>query len=138
MRYLFIYALPSRHSVLLDEYAVVMWANSPVLRVVVLVTIILLVVGEEPIELYALFEVLDGLHASDVLEEIKVSVNVDAGSDKSVPVDTLELQVGVVLVELEVERLAEVDVRSLDGVHILTGHLELVKVEVFWEHLHIY
>ena len=114
-----------------------MWADSPVLTVVVLVSIILLVISEEAIELDALLEVLDSLHASDVLEEVEVPVNVDASSDKSVPVDTLELKVRVVLVELEVQGLAEVNVWSLDRVHILTGHLELIKVEVFWKHLHI-
>lgn len=77
------------HSVLLDEDAVVMWRNSPVLGVVILIWIVFLVVGEESIELYALLEILNGLEASDVLQEIEVSVNVDAGSDESVPVDAL-------------------------------------------------
>ena len=125
-------------SVLLDEDTVVVWADSPVLTVVVLISIVFLVVGEEPIELNALLEVLDSLHASDVLQEIKVSVNVDASSDKSVPVNALQLKVRIVLVELEVQSLTEVNVRSLDRVHVLTGHLELVEVEVFWKHLHIY
>ena len=125
-------------SVLLNEDAVVMWGDSPVLTVVVLVSIILLVVGEEPVKLNALLEVLDSFHASDVLEEIEVSVNVDASSDKSVPVNALELQVRVILVELEVQSLTKVNVWSLDCVHILSGHLELVEVEVFWKHLHYY
>ena len=30
----------------------------------------------------------------------------------------------------------EKDVGSLDGVHVLARHLELVKVEVFREHFH--
>ena len=124
-------------SVLLNEDAVVMWGDSPVLTVVVLVSIILLVVGEEPVKLNALLEVLDSFHASDVLEEIEVSMNVDASSDKSVPVNTLELQVRVILVELEVQSLTEVNVWSLDRVHILTGHLKLIEIEIFWKHLHI-
>ena len=115
-----------------------MWADSPVLTVVVLVSIVFLVVGEEPVELNALLEVLDSLHASDVLQEIEVSVNVDASSDKSVPVNALQLKVRIVLVELEVQSFTEVNVWSLDRVHVLTGHLELVEVEVFWKHLHIY
>ena len=121
----------------MDEYAVVVWADSPVLAVIVLISIVFLVVSEESIELNALLEVLDGLHASDVLEEIEVSVDVDASSDKSVPVDTLELQVSIVLVELEVQGLAEVNVWSLDRVHILTSHLKLIEIEIFWKHLHI-
>ena len=126
-----------RGSVLLDEDGVVVGADSPVLGVVVLISIILLVVSEETVELNALPEILDGLHASDVLEEIKVAVDVDASSDKSVPVNALKLQVRVILVELEVQGLTKVNVWSLDGVHVFTGHLELIEVEVFGEHLHI-
>ena len=121
----------------MDEDAVVVWADSPVLAVIVLISVVFLVVSEESIELNALLEVLDGLHASDVLEEIEVSVDVDASSDKSVPVDTLELQVSIVLIELEVQGLAEVNVWSLDRVHILTSHLKLIEIEIFWKHLHI-
>ena len=115
-----------------------MWADSPVLGVVVLVSIILLVVGEEPIKLHALLEVLDGLHAPDVFQEVEVAMNIDASSDKSVPVDALQLQVGVILVELEVQGLAKVNVGSLDRMHVLTSHLKLVEVEIFGEYLHIY
>ena len=123
---------------MLDENAVVVWADSPVLRVVVLVAIILLVVGEEPIKLNALLEVFDGLHAPDVFQEVEVAVNVDACSDKSVPVHTLQLKVGVILVELEVQSLAKVNVGSLDRVHVLTSHLKLIEIEIFGEYLHIY
>ena len=56
---------------------------------VVLVWIVFLVVGKESVELYALLEILDSLEASDVLEEIEVSIDVDAGSDQSVPVHAL-------------------------------------------------
>ena len=77
------------HSVLFNEDAIIMWADSPVFRMVVLIRIVFLVVGEESIELYALFEVLDCLHASDVLEEIEVTMNINASSDKSMPVNAL-------------------------------------------------
>ena len=105
---------------------------------VVFVGIVLLVVGEERIELEALLEVLRGLEATDVLEHVEVTVGVSASLDKSVPVDTLQTHVSVIFLELEVHGAVEADVRSLDGVHVFTSHLELVKVEVFWEHLHFY
>ena len=92
------------HSVLLDKDAVVVWGNSPVLRVIVLVWVVFLVVGEEIVKLYALFEILDGFEASNVLEEVEISIDVDASSDESMPVDALQLNVGVVLLELEVNR----------------------------------
>ena len=115
-----------------------MWADSPVFRVVVLIGIIFLVVSKEPIELDALLEVLDGFEASNVLEEVEISIDVDASSDESMPVDALQLNVGVVLLELEVNSLTEVDVWSLDGMHILSSHFKLVEIEVFGEHLHIF
>ena len=126
------------HSVLLDKDAVVVWGNSPVLRVIVLVWVVFLVVGEEIVKLYALFEILDGFEASNVLEEVEISIDVDASSDESMPVDALQLNVGVVLLELEVNSLTEVDVWSLDGMHILSSHFKLVEIEVFGEHLHIF
>ena len=90
---------------------------------------VLFVVSEERVELNALLEVLHGFETADVLEEVEVAVSVNACADESVPVDTLKLDVGVVLLEREVERLAEVDVGTLDGVHILAGHFKLVEVE---------
>ena len=51
--------------------------------------------------------------------------------------DALKTHVGVVLLEREVHCAVEANIRSFDGVHIVTGHLELVKVEVFGEHLHL-
>jgi hypothetical protein len=105
--------------------------------VVVLLREVLFVIRKEGIELNALFEVLYGFEAADVLKEIEVAVGVDAGADESVPVDALELDVGVVLLEGEVKRFAEVDVRTLDGVHVLTSHLKLVEVKVFGEDLHL-
>ena len=113
-----------------------MWADSPVFRVIILISIILLVVGEESIELDALLEVLDGFEASDMLEEIEISEHVDACSDESVPVDTLEFDIRVVLLELEGNSLTEVNVWSLNSMHVFTCHFELVEIEVFWEHLH--
>ena len=115
-----------------------MWGDSPVLRVVILVWIVFLVVSKETVELDTLLEILNGLHASDVLEEVEVSKNVDASSNESMPVDTLEFNVGVVLLELKVNCLSKVDVWSLDGMHVFTRHLELVEVEIFWEHLHYF
>ena len=115
-----------------------MWADSPVFRVVVLIGIIFLVVSKESIELDTLLEVLDGCDASNMLEEIEISEHVDACSDKSVPVDTLDLNVRVILLELESNGLSEVDVWSLNSVHVFTCHFELVEIEVFWEHLHFF
>lgn len=94
-------------------------------------------VSEECVELDALLEVLDGLQASDLLQEIEVSVNVDACADEPVPVDTLDSDVGVVLLELEVDGLEEVDVWALDCVHVLARHLKLVEIKVLGEHLHL-
>jgi len=95
------------------------------------------VVGEVGVELDALLEVLDAFEAADVLEEVEVAEGVDAGADQAVPVHALQLDVGVVALELEVERLREVDVRPLDRVHVLARGLELPEVKVLWEHLHL-
>lgn len=114
-----------------------MWGHSPVLAHVVLIWVVLLVVREEIVQLYALLEVLDSLEASDVLEELKVTVDVDASPNESVPVDALQLHIGVVLLELEVNRLTKVNVWPLDRVHVLSRHLKLVEIEVLGEHLHI-
>ena len=115
-----------------------MGAYSPVIIRVVLVRIVLLVVSKEVIELDRLLEVFDGFEASDVLEEVKITEDVNTSSDQSVPVNGLQLDVGVVLLELEIDGLSEVDVRSLDGMHVLTSHFKLVEIEVFREDLHFY
>lgn len=94
-------------------------------------------VSEECVKLNTLLEVLHGFHASNVLQEVEVSECVDASTDESVPVDTLDSDVGIVLLELEVNGLEEVDVRTLDCVHILARHLKLVEVKVLWENLHL-
>ena len=60
-------------------------------------------VCEETIKLYALLEVLNSLDASNVLKKIEVAIAVDASSDKSMPVNALELDVGVILLEFEVD-----------------------------------
>jgi hypothetical protein len=125
-------------SISIYEDIVIVRRDSPVLAVIVFLWVIFLVVGEEGVELDALFEVLDGLHAADLLEEVEVAVDVDAGADQSVPVDALQLDVGVVLLELEVDRLVEVDVGPLYCVHVLSGHLELVEVEILGEDLHFF
>lgn len=75
-------------------------------------------VGEEGVELHALLEVLYCFYAPDLLKEIEVTINVNASSDQSVPVDTLNLDVGVVLLKLEVNSLKEVNVGPLDCVHV--------------------
>ena len=95
-------------------------------------------VGEEGIDLEALLEVSGALVAADVLHEIEVAVGVDARADHSVPVDALQFDVGIVLLEGEVESFAEVDVGALDSHQVLTGHLELAEVKVFGEDLQIW
>jgi len=110
---------------------------SPVLAVVVFLWEIFLVVSEESVQLDALLEIFDGLHASDLLQEVEVTINVDACSDQSVPMDALESDVGVVLLELEVNCLEEVNVRALNGVHVVARHLKLIEVEVLGEDLHL-
>ena len=113
-----------------------MRAHSPILTVVVLVREVLFVVGKERVELQALFEVFDGFKATNVLEEVKVAVSVDAGADQSVPVDALELDVGVVDLKVEGQSLGEVDVGTFDGVHILSCSFKLVELEVLGENFH--
>ena len=56
---------------------------------VVLVWIVFLVISEECIQVYTLLEILYGFEASKMFQEFKVSVNIKACSDESVPVDTL-------------------------------------------------
>ena len=102
----------------------------------VLVRVVLLVVGEEGVELEALLEVLGGLKAANVLEHIEVTVGVGACLDETVPVDALQTNVGIVLLEAEVHGGVEADVGPLDRVHVVTSHLELREVEVLREHLH--
>lgn len=84
----------------------------------------------------ALFEVGSGFEAADVLHEVKVAVGVNASIDKSVPVDALQFDVGVVLLEREVKRFTEVNVWALDRMHVFFRHLKLRELEVLWEHLH--
>ena len=93
-------------------------------------------VSEDGVEAEALWDVLGCLEATDVLHEVEVAISVDASADHSVPVDALELDVGIVLLELKVECLAKVDVWALDGVEVFSGHLELSELEVLGEHFH--
>jgi hypothetical protein len=104
--------------------------------VIILIWEVLLVVGKVTVKLQALLEVLYSLEAANVLEEVKVAVSVNTSTDKSVPVDALKLNVGIVDLEVELKCLIEVDVGTFDGVHIFTCRLKLVEVEVFWEHFH--
>ena len=94
-------------------------------------------VSEESVQLDALLEIFDGLHASDLLQEVEVTINVDACTDQSVPMDALESDVGVVLLELEVNCLEEVNVRALNGVHVVARHLKLIEIEVLGEDFHL-
>lgn len=123
-------------SVSIDKDVVVVGRDSPVFAVIVLLGEVFLVVGEEGVELDALFEVLDSLNAPDVLEEIEVAVGVDASSDQAVPVNALKLHIRIVLLERKVQCFSEVNVWTLDGVHVLARHLELVEVEVLWKDFH--
>ena len=93
-------------------------------------------VGEDGVEAEALGEVLGGLEAADVLHEVEVAVSVDASPDHSVPVNALQLDVRIVLLELKVESLAKVDVWAFDGMEVFSGHLELSELEVLGEHFH--
>ena len=120
----------------INKDTVVVGGNSPVLTVVIFIWIVLLVVGEEIVEGKTLSEVLHGLKASDVVQHVEVAVGVDAASDKSVPMDALELDIGMVLLEFEVHEEGEVDVWALNTVLVLTGHDELVEVKHFREDLH--
>ena len=129
--------LSQTRSLSLNEDVVVVRGDSPVLRVIVLIRVVLLVIGKEGVELEALLEVLGGLEAADVLEHVEVAISVGAGLDQSVPVHALQTDVSVVLLETEVHRRVETNVWSLDSVHVFTGHLKLTEVEVFGEHLHL-
>ena len=104
---------------------------------VVFVWVVLLVVGKEGVELEALLEVLGGFEAADVLEHVEVTVGVCASLDQTVPVNTLQTDVCVVLLEAEVHGGTKADVGAFDGVHVVTRHLELVEVEVLREHFHL-
>jgi len=94
------------------------------------------VVGEEGIDLKTLLKVSGALVAANVLHEIEVAVGVNARADHSVPVNALQFDVGIVLLEGKVESFCEVNVRALDSHQVLTGHLKLVEVKILWENLH--
>ena len=94
-------------------------------------------VSKECIQLDALLEVLDCLSAPDLFQEIEVAIYIDTSSNQSVPMNTLNPYVSIVFLKLEVDGFEEIDVWSLDGVHVLSSHLKLIKIEVFREHLHL-
>ena len=83
-----------------------------------------------------MLKVFGGFEAADVVEHVKVSIGVDATSDQSVPVHALELDVGVVLLEVVIHEESEVNVWALDAVLVLSRHDELVEVKHLREHLH--
>ena len=70
-----------------------MWGNSPVLARVIFVWVVLFVVSKECVKRDALSEILGNFEAANVFEEVEVAVSVDAGSDKSVPMDALQFDV---------------------------------------------
>ena len=115
---------------------VVVRRNSPVLIGHVLLRVVFLVESEEGVEVDALLEVVDGLKTADVLHEVEVAERVHASADHPVPVHALQLDVGVVFLELEVKSLSEVDVGTLNRVHVLAIHCELVELEILWENFH--
>ena len=83
-------------------------------------------------------EVFIGFETADVFKHVEVSIGIDASSNKSLPMDALELDVGVILLELELHEESEVNVWALDGVLVLTGHDELVEIKHLWEDLHFF
>ena len=89
-------------SLRLNIHVIVMGGHSPVLAVIVLVRVVLLVVCKEGVELEALFEVLGGLEAANVLQHIEVTISVNASLDEAMPVDALKTNVGIVLLKAEV------------------------------------
>ena len=126
------------NSLLVNEDVVVVWGHSPVFVVIVLLGIVFLVLREECIKRHALLEVLCRLETLDVFQELEVSVSINTGSNDSLPVNALQLDVGVVLLEVEVQGRTEINVGALDRVHVITSHFKLIEVEVLWEDLHNY
>ena len=126
------------NSLLVYEYVVVMRRHPPVLVVVVFLRVVFLVLGEECIQRYTLLEVLCCLKTLDIFQEFEVPISVHACSNYSLPVDALQLDIGVVLLEVEVQGRTEINVGALNRVHIITSHFKLIEVEVFWEDLHNY
>ena len=126
------------NSLLVNEDVVVVRGHSPVFVVIVLLRIVFLVLSEESIQRHTLLEVLCRLEALDVFQELEVSISINTGSNDSLPVDALQLDVGVVLLEVEVQGRTEINVGALYRVHIITSHFKLIEVEVLWEDLHNY
>ena len=50
--------------------------------------------------------------------------------------DALQLDVCIVFLEREVKRFTEIDIWTLNSVHVFICHLKLIEFEVLWEHLH--
>lgn len=114
-----------------------MWRDFPVLALVEELRMVFFGVSEEGVQLEALLEVLHDFHAPEVLEVVEVAVGVDAGVEEFVPVDALEFEVGIVLLELEPDGLLEVDVGSLYGVQVFIDHVELGHIEELRENFHL-
>ena len=71
---------------------------------IVLIREVLLVVSEESVELEALLEILSGFEAANILQHIEVAVSVDTSLDETMPVDTLQANICIVLLECKVHR----------------------------------
>ena len=84
------------------EYVSVIWGCAPVLASVVLLWVVFLVVSEESIKADTLLEVRGNFAAANVLGELEVAEGVDTGLEESLPVDALQLDVGVVFLVGEV------------------------------------
>ena len=111
--------------------------DSPVIRMIIFMTEVFLVVSIERIQLERLSEVFCNLESSNLSKPLEVTILIDLSSQNSVPLDSLKLQVRRIFLELEIcDCLVEIDVGSLDGVRVLSGHLELVEVEILWENFH--
>ena len=93
-------------------------------------------VSKERIELDTLFEVFNSFSASDLFQEIEVTIYIHASSYQSMPMHTLDFYVSIVLLKLEIYCFEKVYVWSLYCVHVHPCHLELVKVEVLRKDLH--
>ena len=71
----------SNCSVRVNEDVVVVGGDTPVFRVVVLIRVVLFVVCEVVVQLETLLKVLSRLQASNVLQEVEVSISVNAGAN---------------------------------------------------------
>lgn len=82
-------------------------------------------------------EILNSFKASNVFQELEVSEDIDARCDDFLPMNALKPYVCIVLLEREVQGFKEVYIRSFHSMNSpFVCHLELVLVEILWEHFH--